>query len=174
MLSISQALSRPLIGQADDSNKVFDHRNITSRRLGFLVGQLGFLIKQRATSELSEVLPICPIPFTAAWLLGLINLRGNLVPVFDLDKLLELETENVKKQKKMLLILGEGDAAGAIVINDLPIHLNFIESDKLPNIPPLPAIIKLYATSCYEKNNQLWFNFDHVGFFDSIAAKLAL
>jgi len=74
----------------------------------------------------------------------------------------------------MLLILGQGETAGALVIEDLPIHLTFTDSDKLKSLPPLPAIIKSYTSSGYEKNGQLWFNFDHKGFFESLATKVAL
>lgn len=171
-LTPSQALNRPLIRQTDGSAEVFDEGLKTTRRLGFQIGDIGFLIAQQATSELSQPLAICPIPFTANWLLGLINRRGNLVPVFDLHKLLQLEARDIKKP--MLLILGEGNSAGAIEIDDLPISVIFADSDELISLPPLPAIIKPYATSGYEKDGQLWFNFDPPAFFQSLATKVAL
>ncbi|MCK5523584.1 MAG: chemotaxis protein CheW [Thiomargarita sp.] len=171
-LSPSQALNRPLI-RTDDSTYYGKHEGLEStRRLGFRIGNIGLLIGEQATCELSEVLQICTIPFTAAWLLGLINLRGNLVPVFDLYQLLQLETG--KGIKKMLLILGREKTAGAIVIEELPIHLTFTENDKLTHLPPLPAIIKPYASSGYEKESTVWFNFDHLGFFETLTTKLAL
>jgi twitching motility protein PilI len=168
----SEALNRPLTRKADDNvQTTFSDQTIT-RRLGFKMGNLGLLIAQQATSELTDISQNCPIPFTASWLLGLINLRGNLIPVFDLHKLLQLQRPEQKKP--MLLILGQGETAGAIVIEDLPIHLSFTDSDKLKSLPPLPAMIKSYASSGYEKNGQLWFNFDHKGFFESLATKVAL
>ncbi|RKZ52986.1 MAG: hypothetical protein DRR16_09640 [Candidatus Parabeggiatoa sp. nov. 3] len=169
-LTPSQALNRPLHRQAEDTTQAFKEKQVITRRLGFYVGNLGLLIAQKATCELTEILQICAIPFTATWLLGLINLRGNLLPVFDLHKLLQLEPVEAKK----LLILGQGNATGGIVIDNLPIHINFTDTDKLIHLPPLPAIIKPYSTSGYEKNGQLWFNFDHKGFFESIATKIAL
>ncbi len=171
-LSPSQALNRPLIRTTDDSTYRKHEELESTRRLGFRIGNIGLLIGEQATCELSEVLQICTIPFTAAWLLGLINLRGNLVPVFDLYQLLQLETgEDIKK---MLLILGREKTAGAIVIEELPIHLTFTENDKLTHLPPLPAIIKPYASSGYEKEGTVWFNFDHLGFFETLTTKLAL
>ena len=74
----------------------------------------------------------------------------------------------------MLLILGREKTAGAIVIEELPIHLTFTENDKLTHLPPLPAIIKPYASSGYEKESTVWFNFDHLGFFETLTTKLAL
>ncbi len=169
----SQALNRPITRKADENVQTFFGQQQTiTRRLGFKMDSLGLLIAQQATSELTDIGQICPIPFTAPWLLGLINLRGNLIPVFDLHKLLQLQRSEQKKP--MLLILGQGETAGALVIEDLPIHLTFTDSDKLKSLPPLPAIIKSYTSSGYEKNGQLWFNFDHKGFFESLATKVAL
>jgi len=129
------------------------------------------LIAEHAISELKEIESICAIPNTAAWLVGLINLRGNLVPVFDLYTLMALARENKKKQ--MLLVLGEGEEAGAIVIDQLPTHIILSGADRLVNLPPLPDAIRPFATVGYEKNNSVWFNFDHLGFFQSLAAKVA-
>ncbi len=173
-LSPSHALNRPIIHKTTSSAFAFDEGTEISRRLGFYIGHFGFLIAQQITSELSDILPICPIPFTTTWLLGLINLRGNFVPVFDLHQLLSVpKKENVKKQ--MLLVLGHGDSAGAIVIDDLPIPLTFSNNDELNTLPPLPGIITPYVTKGYDKNDgQLWFNFDHHGFFESLATKVAL
>lgn len=166
MLPPSQVLNRSFLHKTDESIKTEE----VSRRLGFLIGNLGFLIAKKTMSELSEMLSICPIPFTADWFLGLINLRGNLVPVFDLYKLLQFEHQKVKKP--MLIILGEGETAGAIVIHNLPIHLNFLENDKLSNLPPLPTILQPYMNNGYDKNGQIWLQFDHLGFFQYLASKL--
>ncbi len=70
----SQALNRPLYRNSNESAYLTDEVN-TIRRLGFRIGNLGLLIAEQATSELSEVLAICPIPFSKNWLLGLMNLR---------------------------------------------------------------------------------------------------
>ncbi|MBE9561433.1 MAG: chemotaxis protein CheW [Proteobacteria bacterium] len=166
----SQALNRPLIYHIGDNSNTYDDEEIIVRRLGFRIGNLGLLIAQRAVSELSEIPQICQLPFTTSWLLGLINLRGNLVPVFDLFNLLQFQTD--KKKKTKLLILDQGGAAGGIIINELPEHLSFSTSDELASLPPLPDVIQPYTTSGYEKNNQLWFNFEHIAFFKSLSTKL--
>ncbi|WP_062152458.1 chemotaxis protein CheW [Beggiatoa leptomitoformis] len=165
----SEALNRPLTRQ-QETTQITGQLEVL-RRLGFHVGNIGLLIAQNATSELIEVSSICPIPNTASWLLGLINLRGNLVPIFDLNLLLGLE--NRVSKKNMLLILGRGETAGAIILDKLPQHVTFVNSDKLDSLPPLPAVLKPFATNGYEKNGEVWFNFDHQGFFESLAGRVA-
>jgi len=170
-LSPTAALNRPLNVQTDEQTAVVIQTQ-TIRRLGFLVGHLKLLIASQTTSELTDMVPICSIPNTASWLLGLINLRGNLVPVFDLKMLLQLESQAVKK--RMLLILGQGEQAGAIIIDGLPTHIMLTAADKLESLPPLPAALKPFVPSGFEKQGDIWFNFDHLGFFQSLAHKVAV
>lgn len=172
-LKPSEALNRPINRNADDAAYLVALAQPASvRRLGFHLGNIGLLIAPRATSELTDLIKVCPIPNTAAWLLGIFNLRGNLVPVFDVNMLLQLEVGTTKK--RMLLILGQGDAAGALVIEGLPVHVTLSEGDKLKSLPPLPEAIRPFATSGYEKNGEMWFNFDHIGFFNFLATKVAI
>lgn len=169
-LSPHEALNRQFSRQAGEMTRAVAQIEFT-RRLGFRIGNIGLLIGEHATSELSDMLAICPIPNTASWLLGIINLRGNLVPVFDLNGLLQI-VQSIERMK-MLLILGEGEAAGAIVIYDYPRHVTLTKEDKLETLPPLPDILSPFATVGYEKDNQMWFNFDHLGFFHAISSRVA-
>lgn len=171
-LKPSEALNRPLNRQVDDRVHGLTHVEV-HRRLGFHIGNIGLLIAERATSELREWVTLCPVPNTANWLMGIINLRGNLIPVFDLNMLLGLE-RSAEKKKRMLLILGQGDEAGGIIIDDLPIHIALTHLDRLETIPPLPTAIKPYATVAYEKNGEVWFNFEHKGLFESLATRVAV
>jgi len=170
----SEALNRSFNRQADESlARAALIQQETTRRLGFHIGNIGLLIAQHATSELADLLSVCPIPNTAEWLQGIINLRGNLIPVFDLNLLLQIQADNPMKKKQMFLILGQGEAAGAILIDDLPIHLTLAKNDKLQSLPPLPPALKPYTTMAYELNGEVWFNFDHDGFFQSLTTRIA-
>lgn len=172
-LTPSEALNRPFDTNLDDEFVDDEWLELeATRQLGFHVGNIGLLISPNITSELTEVKTVCPIPNTASWFLGLINLRGNLVPVFDLNMLLQLEDDTEKK--RMLLILGEGDAAGAIMINGLPLHITLSVADKLDTLPPLPETLKPYTPVAFDRNGEVWFTFDHLGFFQSLATKIAL
>ncbi len=168
-LNPTEALGRRFIyPDADKQEKI--EEEIVVRRLSFKVGDIGLLIAENTISELTDMSSICSIPNTANWLLGLTNLRGNLVPIFELKMLLGLNIEQEKK--RMLLVLGQGEAAAGIPIDELPAQQTFRMDDKLNSLPALPSVIKDYIPSGYEQNNTLWFNFDHEAFFQSLAAKV--
>lgn len=166
----SEALSRRFYHPSDEQDVEGDEIPVI-RRLGFQVGEVGLLIGESVISELTDILPMCGIPNTASWMLGIANLRGNLFPVFEIAALLEMEHNT--KLKQMLLILGQGSAAAGIIIDGLPAQQILAETDKLENLPALPQVIRPYISSAYEKSGEMWFSFDHEGFFTSLGDRVA-
>lgn len=122
---------------------------------GFRVGSLGFLVTSSTYCEVIEQLQVNPLPNVEAWFSGLINLRGDLVPVIDLQLLLgETSTDRKKRQ---LFAIGQGDKAMAFWIDGLPeIQSGF--SQPLKQLPPLPSILKHCVSGGYLHNEQIWFN----------------
>ena len=167
----SEALSRRFYHPSmDEQDSDIDEIPVI-RRLGFRVGEVGLLIGESVTSELTDVLQMCAIPNTASWMLGIANLRGNLFPVFEMAVLLGMEHN--PKVKQMLLILGQGSSAAGIIIDGLPAQQILAETDKLENLPALPQVIRPYVSSAYEKAGEMWFSFEHEGFFQSLGERVA-
>ena len=148
---------------ATTENKVSE----TVRRLGFKIGDIGLLIGDNTISELTDILPICRIPNTPVHLLGLVNLRGNLTPVFDLHHLLNVTQQ--QKTKQMLLVLGRGEKAAGLLIDDLPAHQILLRQEKLESLPQLTEVIKPFISGGYKQQNNMWLNFDYQSFFQSLA-----
>lgn len=142
--------------------------DLQRNRYGFRIGGFGLIIDTETTSEVIDQLPVYSVPNTPSWLLGLINLRGNLVPVFDLITLLDIEHNS--KQKQKLLILGEGEHAIAIPIEKLPEPPNLTRP--LPRLPPLPTILREHITTAYVDQNFIWLEFQHHSFFQSLSTQM--
>ena len=91
-------------------------------------------------------------------LLGLVNLHGRIVPLFDLAAL--FETEHLPREKRMLLVIGHGEDAAGIVIDGLPRRMAFApESQILPPAPARRAGGSHRAT--YLAGDDAWFEFDY-------------
>ncbi len=137
---------------------------------GFRVGPLCLLIGYEAASELTEMGPVYRLPNVAPWCLGVANLHGNLVPVFDLARLFDVEPG--KDRSPMLLVLGHGDAAAAVVIDDLPARLKFPRGAK-QSPPQVPAALERFVKGAYLLNNEIWLEFDAVGLFQDFVDKVS-
>lgn len=135
-------------------------------RYGFRVDSLGFLIDKNTVSEIVEQAVIYPVPHAPHWLAGLINLRGNLVPVFDFKLCLGLRKVY---EKYYLLVLGKGDDTVCLKIDKLP-HL-VGEFKKLEHLPPLPPALQGCVSEAYSHDKVLWVEFNQRVFFQSLVAQ---
>lgn len=138
-----------------------------AQRYGFHVGGIGLLIRPDTVAEMFEQATIFPIPNASPWLRGLINLRGNLVPVYDLRMLLEAADENEQPAQR-LLILDRGDNMVGLLIDGLPQAIR--GTGKPTHIPPLPSALKRHVSEAYAGDGTIWLEFDHRGFFLWVAA----
>ena len=139
-------------------------------RYGFRLGDIGLLIEANTPSELLDQTPVYPLPNTPSWLLGLISLRGNLTPIFDLEAALGLQPAAEHRQR-WLLILDQGESAVGCEINQWPETV--MPRRPLDRPPPLPVGLAAYVGTAHHHENQVWLEFDHRGFFHSLAGRLA-
>ncbi len=166
-LSPSNALSRFEAKESLIFNTV--STNEWQLRFGIRIGDLCILIEPESTSEVIEKAPIYSIPNTPQCLLGLINLRGNLVPTFDLHEIFSI-TRNVSK-KQMILVLDEGAEAVAMLIDGLPESID--KATRLKRLPPLPQILQDHSHEAYLKDGIVWLEFQHKNFFKSLTKRFS-
>jgi twitching motility protein PilI len=142
----------------------------TQEWIGFEVANIKFLVPHAQVNEISEMLPVFRLPNTGQWLLGLVNLHGNLVPLFDLASL--AGGTHGSKLKSMLLVLGRGDATAAIMVNGIPTRKRFGVLHRTP-LPAFPEAIRDYISTAYAEKEQVWLEFDHVRFFEMMARRIS-
>lgn len=126
-------------------------------RQGFRIGALNLMIGYTDASELAELAPLHRLPRAPHWFLGMSNLHGVLVPVFDLARWLGVE--HSASAKPMLLVLAHGLDAAGIVIDGLLERLHWgreqladaaLVPDGLAEITPRAVLI----------GEQLWFDLE--------------
>lgn len=164
-LSPSEALTR-FVPQRQIQQQAT--REVAPIRFGFRVGSIGFLVPANMRCELVEETEIYSVPTTPIWFPGLINLRGGLVPVFDLKKLFVME--NTGGEKTNLLVLNaEADAVG-VLIDGLPRN---IETNQRVAQPPLPEILRDHSLAVYGQGQEIWVEIDFDGFFLAAGSRIA-
>ncbi|UXI69143.1 chemotaxis protein CheW [Tahibacter amnicola] len=106
------------------------------------------LLPAARPTEMVRRATLCPIPNVPAWFAGVLNLRGTLVPVFDL--VAELFGESRRQASPSVLVVGTGETAFAIPIATEP-QLERIRqsSDDLSHVAPelLPYVDRYFASS---------------------------
>jgi chemotaxis signal transduction protein len=136
-------------------------------RQAFRIGQVRLLAPFATASELVEMPNVYPLPRMPANLLGLVNLHGRIVPLFDLATL--FETTHLPREKRMLLVIGHGDAAAGIVIDGLPRRLVFQPENEI--IPPaLTAAAATAVVAAYSQGHEAWLEFDYAQLLDQLVS----
>lgn len=83
--------------------------------LGFRIGELWHLAPQ---PEIREVIPVpeyTRVPNARPWLMGVANVRGNLLPLIDLRMLIEGQSSDVTRQSRFLVLASDEVPAGFLV-----------------------------------------------------------
>ncbi|TIS86804.1 MAG: purine-binding chemotaxis protein CheW [Mesorhizobium sp.] len=78
-----------------------------------------FAIETRCVREVVPLQKITPLPRTADFVAGIINLRGDLIPVFDLRRLLGLAAD-ASGIPSHIIVVGEGQAEFGMTVDELP------------------------------------------------------
>lgn len=142
------------------------------KRYGFEIGDLGFLIREETICEVVKGFKMFPIPNTRSWMRGWINLRGNLIPVYDLSLLLGL-TEEAKYYENLLILDKQSKSVG-ILIDKLPKSCDVSEWQKMTHIPELQIDLTDFVREIYRTDDRIWLDLEHKSFFESIKDSIAI
>lgn len=130
-------------------------------RYGFRSGGLSLLINGGVGSEVVPMMPLAIIPNGPAWLLGVINLRGNLIPICDLARL-QPDAPETDARKTMILMLDKGEKAAGFIIDGHPCALTDLRP--LNQVPALPEFLARHVRAASSTEEEIWLEFDHEGF----------
>jgi twitching motility protein PilI len=132
---------------------------------GVKCGELYFLVNEGILGEVVEKPTICSIPQTSEKLLGMCSLRGNIIPVFNLHKILQLD--QTPKMNKVL-VLGESSNRIGFAIEQLPTKILLDQEERISRMPPLPEMILPFVKNCFFRD-AIWIEWDIFGFFNKVS-----
>jgi len=132
-------------------------------KYGFRILEIGFLIPPEVLCEVMKSFVVYPLPNTSDWMHGLVNLRGNLIPVYDLVMLLGMSEEPMSHDN--LLIIDKGPDSVGILIESLPQQCDLSGCSVLSHVRNLPAGLADYVSEAYSKDEVIWLGFNHDEFF---------
>lgn len=140
-------------------------------RYGYQVAGMGLLIDADTVAEvMPRPIPV-RIPRTPAWFSGFTNVRGTLVPMFDLKLLMGLK-DKLRGREDFALVVGQGEEAMGFFIEQYPMGLDDLEV--VAEKPPLPKLLMPFSGQAYFANDSIYVELNYPRFFSSLSAKLAV
>jgi twitching motility protein PilI len=108
--------------------------------------------------EVVEILPmpqVTPVPGAQPWMLGLANIRGNLLPIVDLKQFLEGDRTVLHEGQRVLIVRQPGGDV-AVTIDELFGQRSFHEEQKLAASDLAQGRYEHFIEAVYRLGEDLW------------------
>lgn len=110
----------------DEEESIVEDVGEVTRQAAIFLDPEWYGLEGGLTDEILTVPSICPVPCMPGFVKGLINLRGDIVVVFDIKEFFGLEKIRIKKSSRIVIVKVSGKTAGILVdgvsdILDIPV-----------------------------------------------------
>jgi twitching motility protein PilI len=143
---------------------------------------IGFsLLGQRMLAPLGDVIEMMPVPETTKlpgvqdWVMGLANVRGRLLPLFDLEAFFGSKLGG-NKLRQRVLVIEMGDLYAGLVVNEVYGMQVMPEGSEIEEVPEAVGHLSPYSTGAFDREGLVWVAFSPQNlirdprFFDASAA----
>lgn len=131
------------------------------RGIGFRVGARYLVSSIAEVNEILTFPALTIVPGTRPWLLGVANIRGNLVPVIDLKGFVEGDSTAVVDSCRVLLVRQHGGSVG-LLVDEVLGQRNFSEEQRTEALVEEDARYGRYVQERYQLGGVLWGMFSMV------------
>lgn len=138
-------------------------------RHGVTIGPFSVLLPSDQVSEVVKGSTVYPVPKTAGWVKGLLNLRGNLVPVFNLAE--HFDAEAPAPGSPQILAVGKAEHAVALIVDGIP-KLASTRQAIAHSTLPLPEPIRNHMRGAYVEDESMWLELDISGLIESLTEQM--
>ncbi|WP_126452623.1 chemotaxis protein CheW [Sulfuriflexus mobilis] len=127
----------------------------TSLAIGFRIGNLKMVTPVNEVAELLTYPSMSRVPGTKTWVRGIANVRGNLLPVMDLQDYLTKQPSPLTAQSRVLVVNHGGVFSGLLVDEVLGLK-HFLDEERKSKLPDVDNFIKSYLAGAYQQDDQEW------------------
>ncbi len=119
--------------QAQQQNGGLDQSDDIVQLVGFIIGEEEYAVPILSIQEIIKPIPWTRVPQTPAYVLGVFNLRGSVIPLIDLRVKFGLGPKNHNDETRFF-VLKQGDEVAGFVIDRLTAAIRIKKIDIGP--PP--------------------------------------
>ena len=101
------------------------------RGIGYRIGQRRLVSNYESVAEILTVPQITPVPGAQGWMLGVANVRSNLLPVVDLKQFLEGVRSVLHEGHQKVMVLRQPGGDVAVTIDELYGQRSFMQEQEV-------------------------------------------
>lgn len=126
--------------------------------VGFRLGGRRFVAPMEEVTEILTYPALSPIPHTKAWVRGVANVRGNLLPVMDLGGFLGRHSALVTRLARVVVIQLDGVHAGLLVDEVLGMR-HFFDEERSTVPDDLGEELRPFVAGAFVRDGGVWLLF---------------
>ena len=107
--------------------------------LEFRLAQESYALETRYVSEVYPLKDLTPLPGTPSFMLGIVNVRGRIMPVIDIKRFFELPDKGLTDLHRIILVKGNDLELGLLADAIVGVHTIAV-SDLQGSLPTLTGI----------------------------------
>lgn len=123
--------------------------------IGFRIGDMALVASMDEVAEILHMPTYTPIPGVRSWMVGLANVRGNLLPLMDLKGFVTGQDVSSKKKSRVLVARHEDGMTGLVVDEILGLKHFYLE-EQVFEIPSLVDSYRPYIKMAFKNADQHW------------------
>jgi len=123
--------------------------------IGFRLGDLQLVAPLAEVSEILTPPSLSQVPRTKAWVCGIANVRGNLMPIMDLSGYLHDRAAVMGRRSRILVVNHNGVYSGLVVDAVLGLR-HFRDEQRCDELPGDDKHIHEYMTQGFRVGNEHW------------------
>ncbi|THB64629.1 MAG: chemotaxis protein CheW [Gammaproteobacteria bacterium] len=128
--------------------------------ISFKIDQQQFVAGVGDVLEILQMPELSKVPRSCSWMLGIANIRGNLLPVMDLKSFLINETTVLNRRNRVLVVNTKGVMTGLLVDESMGIKKFFIDNH-IAIVSDVPDQLSGYVNGGYkDEHDNIWFKFN--------------
>lgn len=124
--------------------------------IGFRLGAQSLVVAMAEVSEILQAPAATRLPHVQPWVLGVANVRGRLIPLFDLKCFFGLSEAGSARPGQPVLVMEQGEQTDALLVDAVEGVQHFNDTDFSAELPPVDAGLQPFIRGQYRRDQRFW------------------
>lgn len=127
--------------------------------IGFKLSDISLTVPMEQVTEILSSVTISRIPGAKEWVHGVANVRGNLLPILDLNGFLFGKVNKINRNSRILVIQHREVTAG-LVVNEVLGMRHFFEEELSGDVKQMDKLVQPLLSGTFRRGGEVWGIFD--------------
>lgn len=124
--------------------------------IGFRLGHQSLVVAMAEVSEILQAPATTRLPNVQPWVLGVANVRGRLIPLFDLKRFFGLSEAGKTRLGQPVLVMEQDEQTDGLLVDAVEGVQHFDEADFSAELPPVDDLLKPFIRGQYRRDQRNW------------------